>query len=82
MCVCVCSPDLSRSQNKVLESLEFIPQHEEPVTTTNYDSIRRYLIKVQVATCEVLFVSIKMCVSSKKDVTASKLLRPAIEELH
>ncbi|XP_067371199.1 alsin-like isoform X3 [Channa argus] len=39
------SPDLSRSQSKVLESLEFIPQHEEPVTTANYDSIRRYLIK-------------------------------------
>ncbi|XP_011609701.2 alsin-like isoform X2 [Takifugu rubripes] len=39
------SPDLSRSQNKVLESLEFIPQHEQPVTTSNYDSIRRYLIK-------------------------------------
>ncbi|XP_027146712.1 alsin isoform X2 [Larimichthys crocea] len=39
------SPDLSRSQNKVLECLEFIPQHGEPVTTANYDNIRRYLIK-------------------------------------
>uniref|UniRef100_A0A7N8XQ27 Alsin-like n=1 Tax=Mastacembelus armatus TaxID=205130 RepID=A0A7N8XQ27_9TELE len=39
------SPDLSRSQSKVLESLEFIPQHGEPVTTTNYDNIRRYLLK-------------------------------------
>lgn len=47
MCVCVCSPDLSRSQNLVLESLEFIPQHEQPVTTSNYDSICRYLFKVQ-----------------------------------
>ncbi|XP_045909587.1 alsin-like isoform X3 [Micropterus dolomieu] len=39
------SPDLSRSQRKVLECLEFIPQHGEPVTTANYDNIRRYLIK-------------------------------------
>ncbi|XP_049905725.1 alsin-like isoform X1 [Epinephelus moara] len=39
------SPDLSRSQSKVLEGLEFIPQHGEPVTTANYDNIRRYLIK-------------------------------------
>ncbi|XP_070770301.1 alsin-like [Enoplosus armatus] len=39
------SPDLSRSQSKVLECLEFIPQHGEPITTANYDNIRRYLIK-------------------------------------
>ncbi|XP_041806349.1 alsin-like isoform X4 [Chelmon rostratus] len=39
------SPDLSKSQTKVLECLEFIPQHGEPVTTANYDNIRRYLIK-------------------------------------
>uniref|UniRef100_H3CDQ7 Alsin Rho guanine nucleotide exchange factor ALS2 n=1 Tax=Tetraodon nigroviridis TaxID=99883 RepID=H3CDQ7_TETNG len=39
----LCSPDLSRSQNKLLESLEFIPQ--QPVTTSTYDSVRRYLIK-------------------------------------
>ncbi|XP_040913014.1 alsin-like isoform X2 [Toxotes jaculatrix] len=39
------SPDLSRSQTKVLECLEFIPQYEEPVNTANYDNIRRYLIK-------------------------------------
>ncbi|XP_018537544.1 alsin isoform X2 [Lates calcarifer] len=39
------SPDLSRSQTKVLECLEFIPQHGEPVTTANYDNIRRYLTK-------------------------------------
>ncbi|XP_035532250.1 alsin-like isoform X5 [Morone saxatilis] len=39
------SPDLSRSQTKVLECLEFIPQHGEPVNTANYDNIRRYLIK-------------------------------------
>uniref|UniRef100_A0A3Q1B8H8 VPS9 domain-containing protein n=1 Tax=Amphiprion ocellaris TaxID=80972 RepID=A0A3Q1B8H8_AMPOC len=39
------SPDLSRSHSKVLESLEFIPQYGEPVTTANYDNIRRYLTK-------------------------------------
>ena len=47
-CFCVCSPNLSRSQSKALESLEFIPQQGEAVTTANFDNIRRYLIKVQV----------------------------------
>ncbi|KAM9486533.1 alsin [Clarias gariepinus] len=36
---------LSRSQCKMLESLEVIPQHVGPVTAENYDIIRRYLIK-------------------------------------
>uniref|UniRef100_A0A673AXN5 Alsin Rho guanine nucleotide exchange factor ALS2 a n=1 Tax=Sphaeramia orbicularis TaxID=375764 RepID=A0A673AXN5_9TELE len=39
------SPDLNRSQTKILESLEFIPHHGDPVTTSNYDNIRRYLTK-------------------------------------
>ncbi|XP_062853828.1 alsin [Trichomycterus rosablanca] len=40
------SPDLlSRSHNKTLESLEFIPQHDGPVTLEKYETIRRYLIK-------------------------------------
>ncbi|XP_047226297.1 alsin-like isoform X4 [Girardinichthys multiradiatus] len=39
------SPDLSKSHTKVLESLEFIPQYGEPVTSANYDNIRRYLTK-------------------------------------
>ncbi|XP_076011850.1 alsin-like isoform X3 [Genypterus blacodes] len=39
------STDLSRSHTKLLESLECIPQHEEPVTATNYENIRRYLTK-------------------------------------
>nr|XP_046260313.1 alsin-like isoform X3 [Scatophagus argus] len=39
------SPDLSRSHTKVLECLETIPQYGEPVTTANYDNIRRYLTK-------------------------------------
>ncbi|KAG7502317.1 alsin-like isoform X2 [Solea senegalensis] len=37
--------NLSRSQSKVLECLEFIPHHEDAVTTANYDNIRRYLNK-------------------------------------
>uniref|UniRef100_A0A8C7VIL7 Alsin Rho guanine nucleotide exchange factor ALS2 b n=1 Tax=Oncorhynchus mykiss TaxID=8022 RepID=A0A8C7VIL7_ONCMY len=38
--------NLSRTQNRMLESLEFIPQHHVgPVTMEKYDSIRRYLIK-------------------------------------
>ncbi|XP_076849884.1 alsin isoform X3 [Brachyhypopomus gauderio] len=36
---------LSRSQRKMLESLEVIPQHSGPVTADDYDIIRRYLIK-------------------------------------
>ncbi|KAK3575470.1 hypothetical protein QTP86_026856 [Hemibagrus guttatus] len=40
------SPELlTRSHNKTLESLEFIPQHDGPVTLEKYDTIRRYLIK-------------------------------------
>nr|XP_029134559.1 alsin-like isoform X2 [Labrus bergylta] len=39
------SPKLSRSQSKVLESLEFIPQYGEQFTMANYDNIRRYLLK-------------------------------------
>uniref|UniRef100_A0A4W5N1U1 Alsin Rho guanine nucleotide exchange factor ALS2 n=1 Tax=Hucho hucho TaxID=62062 RepID=A0A4W5N1U1_9TELE len=38
--------NLSRTHNRTLESLEFIPQqHVGPVTMEKYDSIRRYLIK-------------------------------------
>ncbi|KAF7655197.1 hypothetical protein LDENG_00059690 [Lucifuga dentata] len=39
------SPDLSRSHRKLLESLEFIPQHGETLTVSKYENIRRYLIK-------------------------------------
>ncbi|XP_066518797.1 alsin isoform X2 [Hoplias malabaricus] len=40
------SPEiLSRSHNKTLESLEFIPQHIGPVTLEKYNIIRCYLIK-------------------------------------
>ena len=43
----VSSPELlSRSQSRVLEKLEVIPQHTGPVTAGVYDGIRRYLTKV------------------------------------
>ncbi|XP_067299640.1 alsin [Pseudorasbora parva] len=37
--------ELSRSQAKMLESLEVIPQHMGPVTAESYNNIRRYLLK-------------------------------------
>uniref|UniRef100_A0A8C2HPM2 Alsin Rho guanine nucleotide exchange factor ALS2 a n=1 Tax=Cyprinus carpio TaxID=7962 RepID=A0A8C2HPM2_CYPCA len=37
--------ELSRSQTKMLESLEVIPQHVGPVTADSYNNIRRYLLK-------------------------------------
>uniref|UniRef100_A0A671K609 Alsin-like n=1 Tax=Sinocyclocheilus anshuiensis TaxID=1608454 RepID=A0A671K609_9TELE len=37
--------ELSRSQTKMLESLEVIPQHVGPVTPDSYNNIRRYLMK-------------------------------------
>ncbi|XP_026074542.1 alsin-like [Carassius auratus] len=37
--------ELSRSQTKMLESLEVIPQHVSPVTADSYNNIRRYLMK-------------------------------------
>lgn len=36
----------SRSQSKLLESLEVIPRHSGPITAERYDAIRLYLIKV------------------------------------
>ncbi|CAL8241022.1 unnamed protein product [Merluccius merluccius] len=39
------SPDLSRSQSRLLEGLEVIPQHGEPITASAYDNICRYLAK-------------------------------------
>ncbi|XP_029696280.1 alsin isoform X2 [Takifugu rubripes] len=35
----------SRSQSKLLESLEVIPRHSGPITAERYDAIRLYLIK-------------------------------------
>uniref|UniRef100_A0A672IV93 Alsin Rho guanine nucleotide exchange factor ALS2 n=1 Tax=Salarias fasciatus TaxID=181472 RepID=A0A672IV93_SALFA len=80
------SPDLSRSQSKLLESLEFIPQCGQPVNTANYDNIRRYLTKA----CETLHHPLGWLVETL--VTAyrmtyvgvgsnRRLLRQAVEEV-
>ncbi|XP_044073201.1 alsin-like isoform X3 [Siniperca chuatsi] len=80
------SPDLSRSQSKVLECLEFIPQHGEPVTTANYDNIRRYLIKA----CETPLHPLGWLVETLVTVyrmtyvgvgSNRRLLRQAVQEL-
>ncbi|KAK2839612.1 hypothetical protein Q5P01_013352 [Channa striata] len=80
------SPDLSKSQSKVLECLEFIPQHEEPVTTANYDNIRRYLIKA----CETPIHPLGWLVETLVTVyrmtyvgvgSNRRLLRQAVEEV-
>ncbi|CAJ1087719.1 alsin isoform X2 [Xyrichtys novacula] len=40
------SPEvMSRSHSRTLESLEFIPQHQGPITMERYHAIRLYLIK-------------------------------------
>ncbi|XP_056284994.1 alsin-like isoform X1 [Pseudoliparis swirei] len=80
------SPALSRSQSKVLECLEFIPQHEEPVTTANYANIRRYLIKA----CETPHHPLGWLVETLVTVyrmtyvgvgSNRRLLRQAVQEL-
>uniref|UniRef100_A0A8C2ZGV8 Alsin Rho guanine nucleotide exchange factor ALS2 n=1 Tax=Cyclopterus lumpus TaxID=8103 RepID=A0A8C2ZGV8_CYCLU len=80
------SPALSRSQSKVLECLEFIPQHGEPVTTANYNNIRRYLIKA----CETPLHPLGWLVETLVTVyrmtyvgvgSNRRLLRQAVQEL-
>ncbi|KAM9851347.1 alsin-like [Aulostomus maculatus] len=78
------SPDLSRSQRKVLDCLEFIPQHGEPVTTVNYDSIRRYLTKA----CETPLHPLGWLVETLVTVyrmtyvgSNRRLLREAVQEV-
>uniref|UniRef100_A0AAQ6IC89 Alsin Rho guanine nucleotide exchange factor ALS2 a n=1 Tax=Anabas testudineus TaxID=64144 RepID=A0AAQ6IC89_ANATE len=81
------SPDLSRSQTKVLECLEFIPQHGKPVTTANYDNIRRYLIKA----CETPIHPVGWLVETLVTVyrmtyvgvgSNRRLLRHAVQEIY
>ncbi|XP_034550228.1 alsin-like isoform X2 [Notolabrus celidotus] len=81
------SPDLSRSQSKVLESLEFIPHYEEQVTTANYDNIRRYLMKA----CETPHHPLGWLVETLVTVyrmtyvgvgSNRRLLRQAVNEIH
>ncbi|KAM3862238.1 alsin-like [Diretmus argenteus] len=80
------SPDLSRSQSRVLERLEFIPHHGEPVTAANYDNISRYLTKA----CETPLHPLGWLVETLVTVyrmtyvgvgSNRRLLRQAVQEL-
>ncbi|XP_055005608.1 alsin-like isoform X2 [Boleophthalmus pectinirostris] len=78
------TPDLSKSQSKILESLELIPQHEEIVTTANYDHIRRYLTKA----CETPLHPLGWLVETLVTVyrmtyvgSNRRLLRQAVQEV-
>ncbi|KAL6100615.1 als2 [Pungitius sinensis] len=80
------SPNLSRSQSKVLECLECIPQHGEPVTTANYDSIRRYLIKACETPHHPLGWLVETLVTAYRMTYVGvgsnrRLLRPAVQEV-
>ncbi|KAM8857884.1 alsin-like isoform 3-T3 [Synchiropus picturatus] len=83
---CRQSPDLSKSQRKVLESLELIPQYGAPVTISNYDSVRRYLTKA----CETPFHPLGWLVETLVTVyrmtyigvgSNHRLLREAVQEV-
>lgn len=76
--------DLSKSQSKILESLELIPQHEEIITTGNYDNIRRYLAKA----CETPLHPLGWLVETLVTVyrmtyvgSNRRLLRQAVQEV-
>ncbi|XP_072301245.1 alsin-like isoform X2 [Eucyclogobius newberryi] len=78
------TPDLSKSQSKILESLELIPQHEEIVTTANYDYVRRYLTKA----CETPLHPLGWLVETLVTVyrmtyvgSNRRLLRQAVQEV-
>ncbi|XP_077435487.1 alsin-like isoform X3 [Vanacampus margaritifer] len=80
------SPDLSRSQCKVLECLECIPHHADAVTTTSYDNIRKYLTKA----CETPFHPLGWLVETLVTVyrmtylgveSNHRLLREAVKEV-
>ncbi|CAL1582800.1 unnamed protein product [Knipowitschia caucasica] len=78
-------PDLTKSQSKILESLELIPQHEEIVTTANYDHVRRYLSKA----CETPLHPLGWLVETLVTVyrmtyvgSNRKLIKQAVEEVH
>ncbi|XP_070694071.1 alsin-like [Pempheris klunzingeri] len=80
------SPDLSRSQRKVLECLEFIPQHGEPVTIANYDNIRRYLIKASETPLHPLGWLVETLVTAYRMTYVGvgsnrRLLRQAVQEV-
>ncbi|XP_057708609.1 alsin-like isoform X2 [Corythoichthys intestinalis] len=81
------SPDLSRSQSKVLECLECIPHHADAVTSTSYDNIRKYLTKA----CETPIHPLGWLVETLVTVyrmtylgveSNHRLLREAVKEVH
>ncbi|XP_077584361.1 alsin-like [Stigmatopora nigra] len=81
------SPDLSRSQSKVLECLECIPHHADSVTSTSYDNIRKYLTKA----CETPIHPLGWLVETLVTVyrmtylgveSNHRLLREAVKEIH
>ncbi|XP_037136637.1 alsin-like isoform X2 [Syngnathus acus] len=80
------SPDLSRSQSKILECLECIPHHVDAVTSTSYDNIRKYLTKA----CETPFHPLGWLVETLVTVyrmtylgveSNHRLLREAVNEV-
>lgn len=78
------TPDLSRSQSKILESLELIPQHEEAVTTANYDTIRRYLTKACETPLHPLGWLVETLVTAYRMTYVGsnrRLLRQAVQEV-
>ncbi|XP_047457325.1 alsin-like isoform X2 [Mugil cephalus] len=80
------SPNLSRSQSKVLECLECIPQYGEPVTTANYDNVRRYLTKACETPHHPLGWLLETLVTAYRMTYVGvgsnrRLLRPAVQEV-
>eukprot|EP00063_Salmo_salar_P062996 XP_014037831.1 PREDICTED: alsin-like isoform X1 [Salmo salar] len=83
----VSSPELlSRSQSRVLEKLEVIPQHTGPITAGRYEVIRRYLTKA----CETPLHPLGGLVETVVTVyrmtyigvgSNRRLLRQAVEEI-
>nr|XP_055072519.1 alsin isoform X1 [Misgurnus anguillicaudatus] len=78
--------ELSRSQNKMLESLEVIPQHVGPVTADSYNNIRRYLLKA----CDTLLHPLGWLLETLVTVyrmtyvgvgSSRRLLQQAVEEI-
>ncbi|KAA0715939.1 Alsin Amyotrophic lateral sclerosis 2 protein -like protein [Triplophysa tibetana] len=79
--------ELSRSQNKMLESLEVIPKHVGPVTADSYNNIRRYLMKA----CDTPLHPLGWLMENLVTVyrmtyvgvgSSRRLLQQAVEELH
>ncbi|XP_028292919.1 alsin-like isoform X2 [Gouania willdenowi] len=80
------SPDLSRSQSKALECLEFIPLYAEHINTANYDRMRRYLTKACETPHHPLGWLVETLVTAYRMTyvgvgSVHRLLRQAVQEL-